>query len=106
MGGVNLHGVASAPNIESASWAYTSSAANVSYYIEMSPSPPRVRGDAYVATSMGGVSIHSVASATNIEVASWAYTSSASNASYDFKIVTVASGSSAILLASTRPRAS
>ncbi|KAE9162063.1 hypothetical protein PF005_g31002, partial [Phytophthora fragariae] len=40
---------------------------------------------------MGGVSIHSVASATNIEAASWAYTSSASNASYDFKIVTVAS---------------
>ncbi|KAE8874857.1 hypothetical protein PF003_g41017 [Phytophthora fragariae] len=91
MGGVSLHGVASATNIESASWASTSSAANSSYYIEMSPSPPRVRGDAYVAASMAEVSIHIVASATNIEGASWAYTSSALNASYDIKIVTVAS---------------
>ncbi|KAE9058527.1 hypothetical protein PF010_g30964, partial [Phytophthora fragariae] len=93
MGGVSLHGVASATNIESASWASTCSAANVSYYIQMSPSPPRLDRAACVATSMGGVSLHGVASATNIESASWASTSSASNASYDFKIVNVASPS-------------
>ncbi|KAE8975776.1 hypothetical protein PR001_g25606 [Phytophthora rubi] len=81
MGGVCLHGVASATKIKSASWAYTSSAANVSYYVEMSPSPPCLDRAACVATSMGGVSLHGVASATNIESASWAYTSSASNAS-------------------------
>ncbi|KAE8874864.1 hypothetical protein PF003_g41016 [Phytophthora fragariae] len=93
MGGVSLHGVASATNIESASWAYTSSAANVSYYIQMPPSPPRLDRAACVATSMGGVSLHGVASATNIKSASWSSTSSASNASYDIKIVTVASPS-------------
>ncbi|KAE8874868.1 hypothetical protein PF003_g41008 [Phytophthora fragariae] len=93
MGGVSLHGVASATNNESAGWSSTSSAANVSYYIQMPPSPPRLDRAACVATSMGGVSLHGVASATNIESASWPYTSSASNASYDFKTVTVASPS-------------
>ncbi|KAE9264712.1 hypothetical protein PF008_g32048 [Phytophthora fragariae] len=82
MGGVSLHGVASATNIESASWSSTSSAANSSYYIEISPSPPRVRGDAYVAASMAEVSIHILASATNIEAVCWASTSSAAKSSY------------------------
>ncbi|KAE8953827.1 hypothetical protein PF011_g32300 [Phytophthora fragariae] len=105
MGVVRLHAVASATNIESASWTSGSTGTNSSYYVEMSPSPPCLDRAACVATSMGGVSLHGVASATNIESASWSSTSSASNASYDFKIVTVASGSSARLLASTRPRA-
>ncbi|KAE8960948.1 hypothetical protein PF011_g29925 [Phytophthora fragariae] len=105
LGGVSLHAVASATNIESASWTSGSTGTNSSYYVEMPPSPPRLDRAACVAVVMGGVSLHAVASATNIESASWAYTSSASNASYDFKIVTVASGSSARLLASTRPRA-
>ncbi|KAE8874855.1 hypothetical protein PF003_g41010 [Phytophthora fragariae] len=93
MGGVSLHGVASATNIESAGWSSTSSAANVSYYIQMPPSPPRLDRAACVATSMGGVSLHGVASATNIKSASWSSTSSASNPSYDYKTVTVASPS-------------
>ncbi|KAE9262339.1 hypothetical protein PF008_g32627 [Phytophthora fragariae] len=82
MGGVSLDGVASATNIESASWTSASTGTNSSYYVEMSPSPPRLDRAACVAISMGGVSLHGVASATNIESASWAYTSSASNASY------------------------
>ncbi|KAE9175189.1 hypothetical protein PF002_g17455 [Phytophthora fragariae] len=43
----------------------------------MSPSPPRVRRAACVAAVMGGVSLHAVASATNIESASWTSTTSA-----------------------------
>ncbi|KAE9058529.1 hypothetical protein PF010_g30962 [Phytophthora fragariae] len=37
----------------------------------MSPSPPRLDRAACVATSMGGVSLHGVASATNVESASY-----------------------------------
>ncbi|KAE9270724.1 hypothetical protein PF001_g28684 [Phytophthora fragariae] len=40
MGGVRLHGVASAMNIADVSWTATSSSANSSSYIKMSPSPP------------------------------------------------------------------
>ncbi|KAE8963398.1 hypothetical protein PR001_g29384 [Phytophthora rubi] len=40
MGGVRLHGVASATNIESASWPSASTGTSSSYYVEMSPSPP------------------------------------------------------------------
>ncbi|KAE9263094.1 hypothetical protein PF008_g32448 [Phytophthora fragariae] len=40
MGGVRLHGVASAMNIADASWTTSSSSANSSSYIKMSPSPP------------------------------------------------------------------
>ncbi|KAE9269338.1 hypothetical protein PF008_g30886 [Phytophthora fragariae] len=43
----------------------------------MSPSPPRVRRAACVAAVMGGVSLHAVASATNIESACWTSASSA-----------------------------
>ncbi|KAE9053619.1 hypothetical protein PF010_g32839, partial [Phytophthora fragariae] len=67
LGGVSLHGVASATNIESAGWTSGSTGTNSSYYVEMSPSPPRVRRAACVAAVLGGVSLHAVASATNIE---------------------------------------
>ncbi|KAE8968010.1 hypothetical protein PF011_g27348 [Phytophthora fragariae] len=77
IGGVRLHGVASATNIESASWTSASTGTNSSYYVEMSPSPPRVRRAACVAAVMGGVSLHAVASATNIESTSWTSTTSA-----------------------------
>ncbi|KAE9158474.1 hypothetical protein PF005_g32438 [Phytophthora fragariae] len=40
LGGVRLHGVASATNIESAGWTSASTGTNSSYYVEMSPSPP------------------------------------------------------------------
>ncbi|KAE8958392.1 hypothetical protein PF011_g30783 [Phytophthora fragariae] len=40
MGGVRLHAVASATNIESACWTSASSTTNLLYYVEMSPSPP------------------------------------------------------------------
>ncbi|KAE8980098.1 hypothetical protein PR002_g24230, partial [Phytophthora rubi] len=63
MGGVRLHGVASATNSESECWASASTGTNSSYYVEMSPSPPRVRRAACVAAVMGGVSLHAVASA-------------------------------------------
>ncbi|KAE9058457.1 hypothetical protein PF010_g30989 [Phytophthora fragariae] len=40
MGGVSLHVVMSATNIESACWTSASSTTNLLYYLEMSPSPP------------------------------------------------------------------
>ncbi|KAE9166891.1 hypothetical protein PF004_g29009 [Phytophthora fragariae] len=82
MGGVRLHGVASATNIESASWTFGSTGTNSSYYVEMSPSPPRVRRAARVAAAIGGVRLHGVASATNIESASWTFGSTGTNSSY------------------------
>ncbi|KAE8961148.1 hypothetical protein PR002_g29994 [Phytophthora rubi] len=48
----------------------------------MSPSPPRVRRAACVAAVMGGVRLHAVASATNIESASWTSASSTTNLLY------------------------
>ncbi|KAE8960240.1 hypothetical protein PR002_g30284, partial [Phytophthora rubi] len=60
MGGVSLHGVASATNIESACWPSASSTTNLLYYTEMSPSSPRVRRAACVAKSMGERSLHGV----------------------------------------------
>ncbi|KAE9061704.1 hypothetical protein PF010_g29719 [Phytophthora fragariae] len=86
MGEVRLYGVASATNIESASWTSASTGTNSSYYIEMSPSPPRVRRAACVAAVLGGVSLHAVASATNIESASWTSTTSAANSSYRYQL--------------------
>ncbi|KAE8968009.1 hypothetical protein PF011_g27349 [Phytophthora fragariae] len=82
MGGVRLHGVASATNIESASWTSASTGTNSSYYVELSASPPRVRRAACVAAAIGGVRLHGVASATNIESASWTSTSTGTNSSY------------------------
>ncbi|KAE8889280.1 hypothetical protein PF003_g26486 [Phytophthora fragariae] len=82
IGGVRLHGVASATNIESASWTSASTGTNSSYYVEMSPSPPRVRRAACVAAVLGGVSLHAVASATNIESACWTSASSTTNLLY------------------------
>ncbi|KAE8914491.1 hypothetical protein PF003_g1288 [Phytophthora fragariae] len=82
IGEVSLHAVASATNIESASWTSASTGASSSYYVEMSPSPPRVRRAACVATVMGGVSLHAVAGATNIESASWPSASTGTNSSY------------------------
>ncbi|KAE8889281.1 hypothetical protein PF003_g26485 [Phytophthora fragariae] len=40
IGGLRLHGVASATNIESACWTSGSTGTNSTYYVEMSPSPP------------------------------------------------------------------
>ncbi|KAE8963061.1 hypothetical protein PR001_g29499 [Phytophthora rubi] len=91
IGGVRLHGVASATNIVSASWTSASTTTNLLYYVEMSPSPPRVYRAPCVAASVGEVSLHGVASATNIEATSWASTSSYANSSYYGEIVTVAS---------------
>ncbi|KAE9161695.1 hypothetical protein PF004_g30739 [Phytophthora fragariae] len=71
IGGVRLHGVASTTNIASASWTSASTGTNSSYYVEMSPSPPLDRRAACVAAVIGGVRLHAVASATNIESASW-----------------------------------
>ncbi|KAE8889476.1 hypothetical protein PF003_g26472 [Phytophthora fragariae] len=82
IGGVRLHGVASATNIESASWTSASNTTNSSYYVEMSPSPPRVRRAACVAAVIGGVCLHAVASATNIESASWTSASNTTNLMY------------------------
>ncbi|KAE9269416.1 hypothetical protein PF008_g30865 [Phytophthora fragariae] len=82
MGGVSLHAVASATNIESASWTSASTGTNSSYYVEMSPSPPRVHRAACVAASIGGVRLHAMASATNIESASWTSASTGTNSSY------------------------
>ncbi|KAE8961156.1 hypothetical protein PF011_g29852, partial [Phytophthora fragariae] len=82
IGGVRLYGVASATNIESASWTSGSTGTNSSYYVEMSPSPPRVRRAACVAAVLGGVSLHAVASATNIESACWTSASSTTNLLY------------------------
>ncbi|KAE8914489.1 hypothetical protein PF003_g1284 [Phytophthora fragariae] len=48
----------------------------------MSPSPPRVRRAACVAAVLGGVSLHDVASATNIESACWPSASTGTNSSY------------------------
>ncbi|KAE9059041.1 hypothetical protein PF007_g31083 [Phytophthora fragariae] len=52
----------------------------------MSPSPPLVRRAACVAAVMGGVRLHGVASATNIESASWTSASSAANSSYRYQL--------------------
>ncbi|KAE9055492.1 hypothetical protein PF010_g32130 [Phytophthora fragariae] len=82
IGGVSLHAVASANNIESASWTSASSTTNLLYSVEMSPSPPRVHRAACVAAAMGGVRLHGVASATNIESASWTSASSTTNLLY------------------------
>ncbi|KAE9158475.1 hypothetical protein PF005_g32437 [Phytophthora fragariae] len=82
MGGLRLHGVASATNIESASWTSASTGTNSSYYVEMSPSPPHVRRAACVAAVLGGVRLHGVASATNIESAGWTSGSTGTNSSY------------------------
>ncbi|KAE8963062.1 hypothetical protein PR001_g29498, partial [Phytophthora rubi] len=79
IGVVRLDGVASATNIESASWTSTSSTTTLLYYVEMSPSPPRVHRAACVAASIGGVRLHGVASATNIVSASWTSASSTTN---------------------------
>ncbi|KAE8961149.1 hypothetical protein PR002_g29995, partial [Phytophthora rubi] len=79
IGVVRLDGVASATNIESASWTSASTGTNSSYYVETSPSPPRVRRAACVAAVMGGASLHAVASATNIEYACWTSASSTTN---------------------------
>ncbi|KAE8962024.1 hypothetical protein PR001_g29847 [Phytophthora rubi] len=87
MGGVRLHGVASATNSESECWASASTGTNSSYYVEMSPSPPRIRRAACVAAVMGGVSLHGVASATNIESASWTSASSTTNLLYYVEIL-------------------
>ncbi|KAE8961707.1 hypothetical protein PR001_g29958 [Phytophthora rubi] len=57
----------------------------------MSLSPPRLHRAACVAASIGGVRLHGVANATNIEAGSWAPTSSYANSSYYVEIVTVAS---------------
>ncbi|KAE8961708.1 hypothetical protein PR001_g29957, partial [Phytophthora rubi] len=82
MGGASLHAVASATNIEYACWTSASSTTNLLYYVEMSPSPPRLRRAACVAAVIGGVSLHAVASATNIESASWTSASSTTNLLY------------------------
>ncbi|KAE9058861.1 hypothetical protein PF010_g30848 [Phytophthora fragariae] len=82
IGGVSLHAVASAINIESASWTSASNTTNLLYYVEISPSRPRVHRAACVAASIGGVRFHGVASATNIESACWTSTSTGTNSSY------------------------
>ncbi|KAE8964154.1 hypothetical protein PF011_g28774 [Phytophthora fragariae] len=99
IGGVRLHGVASATNIESASWTSTSSYAKLLYYVEMSPSPPRVHRAACVAASIGVVRLDGVAIATNIESASWTSASTGTNSSY-YVEMSPSPPVSAVLLAS------
>ncbi|KAE9263193.1 hypothetical protein PF001_g31779 [Phytophthora fragariae] len=99
MGGLRLHGVASATNIESAGWTSASTGTNSSYYVEMSPSPPHVRRAACVAAVLGGVSLHGVASATNIESAGWTSASTGTNSSY-YVEMSPSPPVSAVLLAS------
>ncbi|KAE8957830.1 hypothetical protein PR002_g31055, partial [Phytophthora rubi] len=82
IGGVSLHAVASATNIESACWTSASTGTNSSYYVEMSPSPPCVHRAACVASSIGVVRLDGVAIATNIESASWTSASTGTNSSY------------------------